>query len=137
MTLSSSDIDSRYKSVIKTGFVYLGLSLFCALFGAVYEHFSYDVYSYYMIYAFAFPLVGGVCVFFTMAFTHRKVPSRLSMNLYNSGIATLTVGSIIKGVFDIYGTSNSLVIVYLVAGCILVVIGVITYVLLPEKANRK
>ena len=38
---------------------YLTASVFCALFGAVYELFSHGVYSYWMIYAFAFPLLLG------------------------------------------------------------------------------
>ena len=32
----------------------------CALFGAVYERFSHGVYSYWMLYTFAFPLALGV-----------------------------------------------------------------------------
>ena len=39
--------------------VYLSVTVFSALFGAVYELFSHGVYSYCMIYAFAFPLLLG------------------------------------------------------------------------------
>ena len=37
----------------KTGFAYLLAALFCALFGFVYERFSHEVYSGFMIYAMA------------------------------------------------------------------------------------
>ena len=38
----------------------LGWTILFALFGAVYELFSHEVYSYYMIYAFGIPLILGV-----------------------------------------------------------------------------
>ena len=53
-----SDIEAAAKRASRTAFVYLLVSLFCALFGAVYEVFSHEVYSFYMIYAFAFPLAS-------------------------------------------------------------------------------
>ena len=51
------------RKAIKVTLVYLVISCFCALFGAVYELFSHEVYSFYMIYAFAFPMVGGALPF--------------------------------------------------------------------------
>ena len=56
MTLSTS--------AIKTGLQYFTAALFCALFGAVYELFSHSVFSYYMLYAFMIPPVGGALLFF-------------------------------------------------------------------------
>ena len=38
-------------------------TLFLVLFGAVYESFSHGVYSYFMLYAFAIPLVFGVTLY--------------------------------------------------------------------------
>ena len=34
-------------------------AIFIAVFGAIYEKFSHEVYSYYMIYAFMIPLCLG------------------------------------------------------------------------------
>lgn len=62
-----SDIEAAAKRASRTAFVYLLVSLFCALFGAVYEVFSHEVYSFYMIYAFAFPLAGGTLPFFLLS----------------------------------------------------------------------
>ena len=39
-------------NIIGTGFL--------ALFGAIYEIFSHEVYSYFMLYAFAIPLAMGL-----------------------------------------------------------------------------
>ncbi len=112
----------------KTGFAYLLAALFCALFGFVYERFSHEVYSGFMIYAFVFPLAGGVLPFYGMAlFCPRRLLGRVSVNLYNAGIAALTVGSIFQGVLEIYGTTNSLICVYWVVGTGFVLAGIILY----------
>lgn len=128
MILSISDISGRCKRMAKTGFVYLVVSLFCALFGAVYESFSHEVYSYYMLYAFVIPLAGGALPFFSLAFSGWPVPGRICRKLYHSGIATLTVGSIMQGVLEIYGTTNRLVLTYWLTGAFLSGLGLILYV---------
>lgn len=105
-------IDSRRESMVKTGLAYLLISLFCVLFGAVYEHFSHQVYSCFMVYAFVFPLAGGALPFFSLAFFIRNLPGKLSCALYHSGIAAWTTGSLLQGVLEIYETTNRLVLVY-------------------------
>jgi len=129
VTLFISDIDTQKKYILKTGFNYLLVSLFCLLLGAVYEHFSHEVYSYYMIYAFAFPLAGGTLPMYAIALGKLISPKRLTLNLYNAGIAALTVGSIFKGVLDIYGTTNNLLFVYWVLGSSLCLAGILLYLL--------
>lgn len=114
--MSASSQPSDHKRALVTGYVYLLIALFCVCFGAIYEHFSHQVYSFHMIYAFLFPLVGGSLVFFGISLWDRPMPVHLACNLYHSGIATLTVGSIFTGVLEIYGTTNRLTIVYWVVG---------------------
>jgi len=123
-----SDIKLKKKHIDKTSFAYLLISLFCVLFGAVYEHYSHEVYSGYMIYAFVFPLAGGVLPFTLMShYECRRVPGRLALNLYNAGIAALTVGSIMKGVMEIYGTTNNILQIYWMVGFGFVGIGLLLY----------
>ena len=113
-------------------------AVFTAVFGAVYELFSHEVYSYFMIYAFAIPLVSGTLPLFFIGTGKRRQPSRFSLNAYNSGIAALTVGCVFKGVLDIYGTTNTLAAVYLGAGVLLVLAGLWAYVLAkPESETIK
>ncbi|MDO4547182.1 MAG: hypothetical protein Q4D04_03695, partial [Clostridia bacterium] len=100
-----SDNRSKRWRIAKCAFIYLLISIFCALFGAIYEHYSHDVYSYYMLYAFMFPLAGGTLPALAMALFSRRIPARPALNLYNSGIAALTIGSIFAGVLEIYGTT--------------------------------
>lgn len=130
--MSTSDT-KRIKKMAKTGFVYLFTSLFCILFGAVYEYFSHEVYSYFMLYAFVFPLVGGTLPFFGMAFSSMPIPNRVSQNLYHSGIAALTIGSLLKGALEIYGTTNRLISVYWILGILFVLVAILIYCLFPGK----
>lgn len=129
MILSTSDIDIHRKAA-KTAFIYLLISLFCALFGAVYEMYSHGVYSFYMIYAFAFPLAGGTLPFSVFSLLRiQRYPGAVSRNLYHSGIVTVTVGCIIRGVLDIYGTTNQLTGIYWHVGWNLIGVGIVIYLL--------
>ena len=90
---------------VRTAHNYIRISLFIALFGAIYELFSHEVYSYHMIYAFVIPLAGGALPFLLIAMGRAKrYPGKISRSLYHAGIATLTVGSIMSGILTIYGT---------------------------------
>ena len=122
----TSDIELNRRQASKTAFVYLLVALFFVLFGAVYEIYSHEVYSYYMLYAFAFPLIGGTLVFNILSFLKLlKYPNAIARDLYHSGIATLTVGSVVQGVLEIYGTTNALSDYYWSVGIVLIVIGVV------------
>lgn len=127
MTLSTLDIERKHG---RTALIYLLAAIFCGVFGSVYELFSHGVYSYYMIYAFAFPLVGGVLPFLVLDLFHpKRTPSALAQGLYHAGIATLTVGSIIQGVLVIYGTTNSKTVFYWIAGAVLAAAGILVYLI--------
>lgn len=101
---------------------YLLATVACALFGAVYEQFSHGVFSYFMIYAFAFPLFGTV-TFFLLRKAGKPFPGRFSADLLHAGITALTIGSIMRGILEIYGTNNPLILVYWVAGAALTAVG--------------
>ena len=129
MTLYTSDIE------LKTALRYLLISLFCVLFGAVYEVFSYEVYSFFMIYAFVFPLLLGVLPFLLIRLRGARTPNVLCRNLYHAGVATLTVGSIIAGVVEIYGTTNALILLYWMVGILLLLIPTALY--LTAKTHER
>ena len=123
-----SDTDNNARRSAKTAFVYLLISLFLVLFGAVYEMFSHEVYSFYMLYAFAFPLAGGVLPFIILHLWGAKwYPNLWTRRLYHAGIATLSVGSIIQGVLEIYGTTNALARWYWIVGTGLIVLSIISF----------
>ena len=117
------------RKALQTALNYLLFSIFCAIFGAIYELFSHEVYSFYMIYAFGFPLVWGVLPFLLIGrFCASPYPCSLSRNFYHAGIATITVGSIVRGVLDIYGTSNVRIKTYWGVGIVLIVASVVVFI---------
>ena len=112
----------------RTSLIFLCAALFCGLFSAVYEHFSHGVYSNYMVYLFAFPFFGGVLPYAIFGLTPKiKCPSPTTARIFNSGVAALAVGSCIKGVLDIYGTTSSYQPIYWVAGISLIALGLVMY----------
>ena len=85
-----------------------------------------------MIYAFAIPLAGGAIPYMARYLRGAKKrrtggPEACGRNevLWHAAIATLTAGSILKGVLDIYGTTNHLLTFYPAAAAVLVIILVV------------
>ncbi|MCX5999452.1 MAG: hypothetical protein NTU41_07625 [Chloroflexi bacterium] len=62
------------------------------------------------------------------AISKARMPGRFVTNVYSSGIATLTVGSLLRGIFDIAGTSSPYQPVFVVAGVLMVLVGAVCYV---------
>ena len=123
-------------NLLKTRDRYVLAALGCMVFGAVYECFSHQVYSGYMIFAFLFPLLMGVVPYTLLS--DRDCPLRagvVSRYLYNSGAAALTAGSVFQGVLEIYGTTSRLSGVYWAAGALLTVGGTGLFIL--ENAERR
>ena len=104
--------EKRYASVITA---YLFSTVGCILFGAVYELFSHGVWSCFMICAFAFPLLLGAIPFFLLRKRGKSFPGRAA-DLIHAGVAALTVGSILQGALEIYGTSNPLTLAHWAVG---------------------
>lgn len=107
------------KAAGRIAVAYLAVTTLCAAFGVVYELFSYGVYSFFMIYAFAFPLCGGVFPYLIHClFSRYPMPDEKARFMGHAGIAALTVGSILSGVLEIYGTTNRLMILYGLLGAL-------------------
>lgn len=110
--------------------MYVVLAAFCGVFGFAYEQFSHGVFSPFMGCLFLFPLLGGAVPFLVLyRLPDTRPPSTASRYAYYSGLAALTVGSCLTGVFDIYGTAAPLVGVYWVAGAALAAVGILMYLL--------
>ena len=157
-----STSDNRY---LKTSFIYLIVSIVLMIAGAVYAHFSFGVYSYFMIYAFAIPLAGGALPFlakfmkgmrsgdassgvadataysgetaeataYSGAAAETAAAGRHEA-IYHLALATLTAGSIVHGILAICGRPNSLTVIYLIAGLLLLAVTALGAV--RSSANR-
>lgn len=120
---------------------YVISTIAAAVFGAVYEYFSFGVYSYYMLYAFAFPLVLGVLPWMLAAMDVKGpgvgFPGQQTIDLWGYGITTLTVGSILHGVLDIYGTTSAFTKYYFIVGAILLLTAAMIFIGRKEKQESE
>ncbi len=114
--------------------VYLPASAACALFGGVYELFGHGVYSRFMLFAFAFPLLLGAAPAFLLQRAGKPPRGGASEALIHAGVAALTVGSLVQGALEIYGTTNPLVLGYWVVGGVLTAAGWLSAVLPAQPA---
>ena len=142
---------------LRTGIVYLWVSVAIAIAAAIYGLFSHGVYSYFMTYAFMIPLLAGAMPHLMTALKDRtengsagkisfgmspegsnnRMPHITAADIQTAVVATLTAGSIMKGVLDIYGTTNRLLIAYPVIA-VLILAAAVAAKLVPgkEKAER-
>ena len=87
-----------------------------------------------MMYAFIIPLLLGVFVYVVLYLTKFNLyVSEFGMQIYNSSIISLTLGSIMKGVLEIYGTTNNLIIYYLIISIILIILSIVINVISVKK----
>ena len=104
---------------------FLIISALCLIFGLIYELFSHQVYSIFMLGAFIVPLIMGAII--PSIICKIKMPSEAENRWYNASIATFIFGSFIKGFLDIYGTTNSKIWIYFVVGLALLLISIGKY----------
>ncbi|MEA5026102.1 MAG: hypothetical protein VB012_00430 [Erysipelotrichaceae bacterium] len=126
--MSTLDKIWKKQNSLKLVLHYLYASIFCLLFSVVYEHFSHGVYSDYMIYLCLFPLLGGVLPFLLISLIKPLLfPGKLPRTFYHLGLITLTVGSCLSGIMEIYGTATDYIIYYWIMGTVLGVFGIVFY----------
>ncbi len=120
----------------RNSFIYLLISIFLAITGFVYEQFSHGIYSFSMMYAFMVPLVLGTLLNAVLERMKAHAPAYITRQLWHTGVATLTLGLMVRGVFEIYGTANVLLNLYYIAGLILLLAGTCLYLLRDGRAEK-
>lgn len=110
-TLVTKTNNKRFK---KTVVVYTLITVFFFIFSRIYEHFSFGETSVYMHWLFGVPLIGGV----VLLIFQKLIPnlSRLSLNLWNSAVATIAVGVLFRGIVNLSGRSTTLDLPYWYVG---------------------
>ena len=135
MYTSDTDILKR------RGLRYLAAAVIIAAAGGVYEYFSHGVWSNYMAFAFTVPLLAGAAPnFLAAALANKKRAGRTdsaAAGLQLAAVATLTMGSIMNGVLEIYGTTNRLMTVYPVAGLALLAAALSAYALRGRRISEE
>lgn len=120
--------------MFRAALVYLVAALGCLACGlAIHRvvHVWYDVsyHSDYLTFGFLYPLIGGtiVCLLIGTIKTAR-MPGSFVANVYSSGIAALTAGSMLRGTFYLAGRSSPYLSVFVVAGIAMVSVGAVGYI---------
>lgn len=129
--LSILDIKSK-------SFRYFISSFITIVFSFIYEQFSHNVYSNYMIFAFLIPFSSSI-IYFIIYRLKINICSRESDDLLFASTITLTFGSLMQGVLDIYGTTNHLAVIYWYVGnsllCLWVIVSIINLVKNKKLSN--
>ena len=114
MTLSTLVTKTNNKRFKKTAVVYTLITVFFSIFSRIYEHFSFGETSVYMHWLFGVPLIGGV----VLLIFQKLIPnlSRLSLNLWNSAVATIATGVLFRGIVNLSGRSTTMDLPYWYVG---------------------
>ena len=123
---TSPQIDSYLNKMRKTAKMYLIFTCFMIFFGFVYEIFGRGVWSFYMVYAFVIPFAFGYLPFNRIAHKgNPKIRSTACRWFWHAGIGTLTIGCVMFGVMEIYGSGSVLTYVYPIVGVAFIVVSLI------------
>ena len=115
--MSTSVTKASKKRFKKTAVVYALITVFFFIFSRIYEHFSFGETSAYIHYLFGVPLIGGM----VLLIFQKMIPnlSRLSLNLWNSAVATIAAGVLFRGIVNLSGRSTTLDLPYWYVGLVL------------------
>ncbi|MFH0993713.1 MAG: hypothetical protein V1761_05120 [bacterium] len=122
------------KIFFKRALTYLFISAFLFVFNLVYGLFAHGVSSAFMTFAFLIPLIGGTVA--SLALIFLPPANEIVTNLWRMGLATIVVGSLLHGVFDIYGSEVPLVNVFFIVGSLPLAGALTIYIFSAIKAKH-
>lgn len=126
--MSTSENRAEGAGLRRAMVAYSGIAVFCVVFSLVYNRFSHGVHSPYMTWLFGWPLVlGALPSMFLYLSGKVRTPGRISFNLWNSAVAALTVSSLLRGIFEIAGTSSDYQVWLMIAGWLMLAAGAAAY----------
>jgi hypothetical protein len=116
----------------KTALIYLEIAALCVLFHRVYALFGHGVSSAAMTLMFLYPLIGGALPLAAFWLVKQRRTEavrgrRMLFNAYNSGVAALTVASMLIGILEVAGTSSPHIIWLTAVGAALCAFGAVGY----------
>ncbi|HEM6308710.1 TPA: hypothetical protein U2C79_000252 [Streptococcus suis] len=135
MTLSTSVTNQTSGRTARTFITYLATTAFLFIFSRIYESLSYGEVSVFMHYMFCVTLVGGGLLLGLL--TIKPNLSRLAFNLWNSGVATITAGSLLRGIINLSGRSTTLDQPYWFVGASFLILVLISLFLGGNQRNKR
>lgn len=128
--------------LLRSAGVYALWAAGAVVFDRIYALFSHGVASASMSLMFLYPLLGGALPALLLACLRPEIASarrwRLLYNVTGSGLAILTVGSLLRGILEIAGTGSAYLLFFTLAGggCLLAG-GVLFLVILGEQSAAR
>ncbi|HFU3800418.1 TPA: hypothetical protein ACGO0I_001470 [Streptococcus suis] len=135
MTLSTSVTNQTSGRTARTFITYLATTAFLFIFSRIYESLSYGEVSVFMHYMFCVTLIGGGLLLGLL--TIKPNLSRLTFNLWNSGVATITAGFLLRGIINLSGRSTTLDQPYWFIGAGFLVLALFSLFLGGNQRNRR
>lgn len=111
------------------------MAAFLFIFSRIYESLSYGEVSVFMHYMFCATLVGGILLLGLLQVKPNL--SRITYNLWNSGIATITAGCLLRGIINLSGRSTTLDQPYWYVGAGFLALSLITLFISNTRRTRQ
>ena len=126
--MSISDTTTKrhpLRSRLKPAAVCTALAALCVVIDFAYAAIGRRGNSPWMEWMFLIPLLGGAALWLAVALAAPRARWRRgfrpAFNLWNAGLAALTAGCLLKGIFDIAGTDSVFVPCFWAEGLLLLV----------------
>ncbi|MDG3180307.1 hypothetical protein MKN84_00915 [Streptococcus suis] len=132
MSTSVTNSTTRFS---RTFISYLAMVAFLFIFSRIYESLSYGEVSVFMHYMFCATLVGGILLLGLLQVKPNL--SRMTYNLWNSGIATITAGCLFRGIINLSGRSTTLDQPYWYVGAGFLALSLITLFISDTRRTRQ
>ena len=132
MSTSVTNSTTRFS---RTFISYLAMAAFLFIFSRIYESLSYGEVSVFMHYMFCATLVGGILLLGLLQVKPNL--SRMTYNLWNSGIATITAGCLFRGIINLSGRSTTLDQPYWYVGAGFLALSLITLFISDSRRTRQ
>lgn len=133
--MSTSVTNQTSGRTARTFITYLATTAFLFIFSRIYESLSYGEVSVFMHYMFCVTLIGGGLLLGLL--TIKPNLSRLTFNLWNSGVATITAGFLLRGIINLSGRSTTLDQPYWFVGASFLILALISLFLGGNQRNRR
>ncbi|HFI0716291.1 TPA: hypothetical protein ACGO5G_001462 [Streptococcus suis] len=134
MTLSTSVTNQTSTRTAHTFITYLATTAFLFIFSRIYESLSYGEVSIFMHYMFCVTLIGGALLLGML--TLKPNLSRMTFNLWNSGVATITAGFLLRGIINLSGRSTTLDQPYWFIGAGFLILALISLLFTGNKRTQ-
>jgi len=131
----STSVTNSTTRFSRTFIAYLAMAAFLFIFSRIYESLSYGEVSVFMHYMFCATLVGGILLLGLLQVKPNL--SRMTYNLWNSGIATITAGCLLRGIINLSGRSTTLDQPYWYVGAGFLALSLITLFISDTRRTRQ